>query len=331
MPVITLILSPGVLTGGYLLCSRYNEMNYEADGIRPTPAVVMADGVDHPPVPWWEMVLIQFLNIAGLGSISGAVAGAIRGPVANLRIILSSVFAGAVHNYFSGMLSIKHKGLSITEIGGKYPGTGTRQLICGYTVRLMVIAGAVLTAGPAQILAGLIPEHPTITFWGWIVFLYYLPFTLLPINKIIGRICPLIGFLLVFMAVGLITAPDSLPVFLMLFITVACGSITGFHATQSPLMARCMKNEKLGQRVVYGAVITEAVVAMIWATSSMSFFGGIGELMGVMHALQGNGAGVVNEPASVLPGKFGAFLAIPGVVAVPVTSGDTAFRSTRML
>jgi carbon starvation protein CstA len=351
--MITLILSTLVLIAGYLFYSRYIERVFGADSNRPTPAVTMADGVDYMPMPWWKVFLIQFLNIAGLGPIFGAVAGAMWGPLAYLWIVLGSVFAGAVHDYFSGMLSIKHKGLSITEIVGIYMGTGTKQFMRGFTVLLMIIVGAVFIMGPAKILAGLTPQYATMTFWVWVVFGYYILSTLLPINKIIGRIYPVFGFALLFMAVGLIVAlfvkgysiPElsfanfknfhseagSFPVFPMLFITIACGAISGFHATQSPLMARCMKNEKLGRRVFYGAMITEAVVAMIWATISMSFFGGIRELNEVMNLHQGNAAWVVNESANVLLGKFGAFLAILGVVAAPITSGDTAFRSARLI
>jgi len=207
--------------------------------------------------------------------------------------------------------------------------------------------------GPAKILSGLTPDYATMTFWIWVVFGYYILSTLLPINKVIGRIYPVFGFALVFMAVSLIIAlfikgyqvpeltienlknfhsqADDFPIFPMLFITIACGAISGFHATQSPLMARCMKNEKLGRLVFYGAMITEAVVAMIWATISMSFFGGIRELNEIMVEHQGNAAWVVNETANVLLGKFGAFLAILGVVAAPITSGDTAFRSARLI
>jgi carbon starvation protein CstA len=351
--MVTLLISIIVLLIGYFVYSKYIERVFGADGNRPTPAITMTDGVDYLPMPWWRIFLIQFLNIAGLGPIFGAVAGAMWGPVAYLWIILGSVFAGAVHDYFSGMLSIKHNGLSITEIVGIYLGLTTKQIMRGFTVFLMVIVGAVFILGPAKILAGLTPDYATMTFWVWVVFGYYILSTLLPINKVIGRVYPIFGFALVFMAVSLIIAlfaqgyhiPElsvdnfknfhnqagDFPIFPMLFITIACGAISGFHATQSPLMARCMKNEKLGRRVFYGAMITEAVVAMIWATISMSFFGGIRELNEIMVEHQGNAAWVVNESANVLLGKFGAFLAILGVVAAPITSGDTAFRSARLI
>lgn len=351
--MITLFISIIILFFGYIVYSKYIERVFGADSNRPTPALTLTDGVDYIPIAWWKAFLIQFLNIAGLGPIFGAVAGAMWGPAAYLWIIMGAVFAGAVHDYFSGMLSIKHNGLSITEIVGIYLGKTTKQIMRGFTVFLMVIVGAVFILGPAKILTGLIPDFAGMTFWIWIVFGYYILSTLLPINKVIGRIYPVFGFALVFMAVSLILAlftqgyhvpefsadifknlhnqSEKFPIFPMLFITIACGAISGFHATQSPLMARCLKNEKMGRRVFYGAMITEAVVAMIWATISMSFFGGVLELNEIMVEQQGNAAWVVNESANVLLGKFGAFLAILGVVAAPITSGDTAFRSGRLI
>jgi len=351
--MITLIISFLILLGGYFFYSKYIERVFGADSTRATPATTMADGVDYIAMPWWRVFLIQFLNIAGLGPIFGAVAGAMWGPVAYLWIVLGSVFGGAVHDYFSGMLSIKHKGLSITEIVGIYMGNATKQFMRGFTILLMVMVGTVFIMGPARILGGLTPDYASMTFWIWVVFFYFVLSTLLPINKIIGRIYPVFGFTLLFMAVGLIVAlfvkgyhipeltldnlknfhsePEKFPVFPMLFITIACGAVSGFHSTQSPLMARCIDNEKLGRRVFYGAMITEAIVAMIWATISMSFFGGIRELNTVMNEQNGNAAWIVNEIANSLLGRFGAVLALLGVVAAPITSGDTAFRSARLI
>jgi carbon starvation protein CstA len=351
--MITLLISFLILLGGYFFYSKFVERVFGADPSRKTPAITMEDDVDYIPMPSWKVFLIQFLNIAGLGPIFGAVAGAMWGPVAYLWIVLGSVFAGAVHDYFSGMLSIKHNGLSITELVGIYMGKATKQFMRGFTVFLMVIVGAVFIMGPAKILAGLTPAYATMTFWVWVVFLYYVLSTLLPINKLIGRVYPVFGFALLFMAVGLIVAlfvkgyhvpeltfenfknfhsePEKFPVFPMMFITIACGAVSGFHSTQSPLMARCITNEKLGRRVFYGSMISEAIVAMIWATISMSFFGGIRELNVIMNEQQGNAAWIVNEIANTLMGKFGALLAILGVVAAPITTGDTAFRSARLI
>jgi len=351
--VITFFTAIGILILGYLFYSRLIEKIEKADPNRQTPAYKLKDGVDYVPMPWWRVFLIQFLNIAGLGPIFGAIAGAMWGPVAFLWIVLGSVFAGAVHDYFSGMLSIRHNGLSITEIVGVYLGKGVKQFIRGFTVVLMVLVGAVFIMGPAKILAGLNPDALSMTFWVWIIFIYYLLATLLPIDKIIGRIYPLFGFALIFMALGLITAlfvkgfnipelspgnfrnfhvdAQKFPVFPMMFITIACGAISGFHSTQSPMMARCITNEKLGRRVFYGAMITEGVVAMIWAAIGMSFYGGIRELNIVMTEHQGNAAFLVNEISNSLLGKFGGLLALLGVVAAPITSGDTAFRSARLI
>jgi carbon starvation protein CstA len=351
--MITFFLSILALLAGYLFYSRFIEKIAGIDPARKTPAYKLKDGVDYIPMPWWRVFLIQFLNIAGLGPIFGAIAGAMWGPVALLWIVLGSIFAGAVHDYFSGMLSIKHNGLSITEIVGIYLGIGAKQFMRAFTVVLMVLVGAVFIMGPAKILAGLTPATLTMTFWVWAVFTYYVLATMLPIDKIIGRIYPVFGFCVLFMAVGLISAlfvkgyhipeltlhsmqnyhvnPEKFRVFPMLFITIACGAISGFHSTQSPLMARCITNETYGRRVFYGAMISEGVVALIWAVIGMSFFGGIRELNEVMTAQKGNAAFIVNEISNSLLGKVGAILALLGVVAAPITSGDTAFRSARLI
>ena len=350
--MITFILSLAILLAGYFFYSRYLERLMEADSGRPTPARSMSDGVDFVPMPWWRVLLIQFLNIAGLGPIFGAIAGALWGPVAFVWIVLGTVFAGAVHDYFSGMLSVRHNGLSITEVIGIYLGNAARQLMRVFTIVLLVLVGVVFISGPAGILASLTPATLDFRFWVWAIFIYYILATLLPIDKIIGKIYPVFGFALLFMAVSLMIVliikgyaipeltsgnwqnfhydKEKFPIFPMLFITIACGAISGFHATQSPLMARCMKNEKEGRKVFYGAMVIEGVVALIWAAISMSFFGGIRELGEVMVAQKGNAAWVVNEISNSLLGKFGAVLAILGVVAAPITSGDTAFRSARL-
>jgi len=351
--MITFFISILVLILGYTFYSRFIERIEGIEPDRQTPAYKLNDGVDYVPMPWWRIFLIQFLNIAGLGPIFGAMAGAMWGPIAFLWIVLGSVFAGAVHDYFSGMLSIKHNGLSITEIVGIYLGKWAKQFMRGFTLILMVIVGAVFIMGPAKILAGMIPAFNSLTFWVLVVFVYYLVATMLPIDKVIGKVYPLFGFTLFFMALGLIIAliargyhmpelnmanfrnfhvnSDKFPVFPMLFITIACGAISGFHSTQSPLMARCITIEVYGRRVFYGAMITEGVVALIWAAIGMSFYGGINELNVIMEANQGNAAVLVNEISNSLLGKFGGLLALLGVVAAPITSGDTAFRSARLI
>lgn len=351
--MITFIVSISILLSGYFFYSKFIEKIEGVDADRQTPAYRMNDGVDYVPLPWWRAFLIQFLNIAGLGPIFGALAGAMWGPVAFIWIVFGSVFAGAVHDYFSGMLSIRHNGLSITEIVGIYLGKGVKQFMRGFTVILMILVGAVFIMGPAEILAGMTPKSLSMTFWVWVVFAYYIIATMLPIDKIIGRVYPVFGLALIFMALGLVSAllikgyhiPEltmanmknfhadagKFPVFPMMFITIACGAISGFHATQSPLMARCLKCEMNGRRVFYGAMISEGIVAAIWAVIGMSFYGGIRELNDVMTANQGNAAVLVNEISGSLLGRFGGLLALLGVVAAPITSGDTAFRSARLI
>jgi carbon starvation protein CstA len=351
--MITFAICILLLILGYFLYGKLSEKVFGIDPSRTTPAVRMADGVDYVPMSWWRVFLIQFLNIAGLGPIFGAVAGAMWGPVAFLWIVLGCIFAGAFHDFFSAMLSVRNDGLSIPEIVGKYLGNGFKQFIRIFTVLLMILVGAVFIMGPAKILDGLTSEYMGLSFWVWLVFVYYILATMLPIDKLIGRIYPIFGFSLLFMALGITAsmiwnglpipellpqnlmnmnaAPDTFPIFPMLFVTVACGAISGFHSTQSPLMARCIQNENLGRRIFYGAMICEGVVAMIWAAVGMSFFGGVRELNIIMTEHGNNAAWAVNEISNKLLGPFGGALAILGVVAAPITSGDTAFRSARLI
>lgn len=339
---------------GYKLYSKVVERIFGIDPNRPTPAIALQDGVDFVPLPKWKIFLIQFLNIAGLGPIFGAVAGAMWGPSSFLWIVLGSIFAGGVHDYFSGMLSLRHGGESITETTGRFLGTGMKQFMRVFTVVLMVMLGAVFIMGPAKILDDLFQgAGGGITMWVWGIFLYYFLSTILPIDQLIGKLYPLFGVAMLFMAIGisfvmfqdglhvpeitmdslqnLHSDPGAFPMFPMLFVTVACGAISGFHASQSPLMARCMTNEKQGRGIFYGAMITEGIVALIWAAISMSFFGGVKELNEVMAQQNGNAAWVVSTISNSLLGKVGGVLALLGVVAAPITSGDTAFRSARLI
>ncbi|MEX2232478.1 MAG: carbon starvation protein A [Cyclobacteriaceae bacterium] len=351
--MITFFISIGALVLGYVLYSRVVEKIFVIDPKRVTPATTQADGVDFVAMPGWKIFLIQFLNIAGLGPIFGAVAGAMWGPVAFLWIVFGAIFAGAVHDYFSGMLSLKHNGKSITEITGIYLGNGIKQFMRAFTVILMLMVGAVFIMGPAKILDDMTGNAAGMTLWVLLIFVYYIVATLFPIDKIIGRLYPVFGFALLFMAVGIAVMmvvkglpipeltlanltnqhvnPKSFPIFPMVFITIACGAISGFHATQSPLMARCMTNEKQGRSIFYGAMITEGVVALIWAAIGMSFYGGTPGLNDIMVQNQGNAAFIINEISISLLGTVGGFLALLGVVAAPITSGDTAFRSARII
>ncbi|MHC1773938.1 MAG: carbon starvation protein A [Lentimicrobium sp.] len=349
--MITFLLSIAFLIAGYFIYGAFVERVFGVDSGRETPAVTMADGVDYVPMGWGRIFLIQFLNIAGLGPIFGAVAGAMWGPVAFFWIVFGCIFAGAVHDYFSGMLSLRNGGRSIPEIVGEYLGNGFRQFMRVFTVLLMLLVGAVFVVGPAAILNGM--SNLGIGVWAAFVFAYYVLATMLPIDKLIGRIYPVFGFALLFMAVGISggliiggfeipeafpsgftnmhSEPGKFPVFPMLFITIACGAVSGFHSTQSPLMARCITNEKFGRRVFYGAMVAEGIVALIWAAAGMAFYGGVGPLNEVMAAHKGNAAWVVNDISNSLLGKFGGILALLGVVAAPITSGDTAFRSARLI
>lgn len=351
--MITFTIAIAALILGYIFYGAFVERVFGADSKKTTPAYTKEDGVDFVPMKWGRIFLIQFLNIAGLGPIFGAVAGAMWGPVAFLWIVLGCIFAGAVHDYLSGMLSVRLGGWSIPEIIGKFLGTGIKQFMRGFTVILMILVGAVFVMGPAGILASITPDVFSVTFWAIVVFVYYVLATMLPIDKLIGRIYPFFGFCLLFMAVGITGAmyynhapvPEltfanltnmhskggAMPIFPMMFVTIACGAISGFHSTQSPLMARCLKNERLGRRVFYGAMITEGIVALIWAAAGMSFYGGVKELNDVMNTHGGNAAYVVNEISKTWLGTFGGILALLGVVAAPITSGDTAFRSARLI
>ena len=351
--MITFFASILALVVGYFVYGRFIEKVFGIDPSKQTPAITQPDGVDYVPMKWSKIFLIQFLNIAGLGPIFGAIAGAVWGPIAFVWIVFGAIFEGAVHDFLSGMMSLRMNGLSIHEIVGKYMGNGVKQFMSLFTVAMMVLVGAVFIMGPAKILSGLTTGFMGVTAWATIIFLYYILATLLPIDKLIGRIYPFFGFAMLFMAVGIGGAmivnglpipelvpanffnmnanPDKFPIFPMLFVTIACGAISGFHSTQSPLMARCITNEKYGRRVFYGAMITEGLVALIWAAVGMSFFGGVRELNDVLAQQKGNAAWAVNEISNTLLGHFGAVLAILGVVAAPITSGDTAFRSARLI
>lgn len=351
--MITFLISVVLLIGGYFVYGRYVEKVFGIDEKRETPAYKSQDGVDYIPMSWWRNFLIQFLNIAGLGPIFGAVMGAIYGPAAFLWIVFGSIFGGAVHDYLSGMLSLRNNGMSLPEIGGKYMGTAFKQAMRVFTLGLMILVGTVFIAGPAGLLANMTPLNLDYSFWCIVIFIYYILATLLPIDKIIGKIYPIFGFALLFMAVGIGFAliwnnapipeaipsnlhnmhanPAEFPLFPMLFISIACGAISGFHATQSPLIARCIKNERYGRRVFYGAMITEGLVALIWAAAAMSFFDSVGGLQTFLAENNNNAAVVVDKIAHSWLGKVGGLLAIFGVIAAPITSGDTAFRSARLI
>ena len=360
--MISFILALLALVAGYFFYGRFVERVFGPDD-RPTPAVAKADGVDFTVLPPWKIFMIQFLNIAGTGPIFGAIMGAKFGPAAYLWIVFGCIFAGAVHDYLSGMLSVRHGGANLPDLIGTYLGKTTKTVMLIFSIFLLMMVGAVFVFSPAKILGGIwepafAVEHlGRYSFWIAIVFIYYIIATMLPVDKIIGRIYPLFAFALIFMAVALMVVlfvkfPDipevweglrntpggSLtqnPIFPCLFISIACGAISGFHATQSPLMARCMKHEKMGRPIFYGAMITEGAVALIWATVASYFFYGKPEpafqlIPGGAEAI-GDAPSIVNLVCREWLGVFGGILALLGVVAAPITSGDTALRSARLI
>lgn len=342
--MITFTLCLVALIAGYFVYGKFTERIFAPDN-RLTPAVTDADGVDYIVLPTWKVFMIQFLNIAGVGPIFGAIMGAMFGTASFLWIVLGSIFAGAVHDYFSGMLSVRNHGESLPELVGRYLGKSMKQVMRIFTVILLILVGAVFVASPATLLAKLTPDYMDVTFWIILIFVYYVLATFLPIDKIIGKIYPVFALALIFMALGLLVmlyvyAPnlpevwegltnthpkaETTPIFPMMFITIACGAISGFHATQSPLMARCLSSERHGRPIFYGAMITEGIVALIWAAVATYFFHNNG--MGVSDA-----SVVVFEISKEWLGTIGSILAILGVVAAPITSGDTAFRSARLI
>ncbi|MBQ8500884.1 MAG: carbon starvation protein A [Bacteroides sp.] len=345
--MITFTLCLLALVAGYFIYGRFVERVFGPDN-RKTPALTKTDGVDYIPLPTWKIFMIQFLNIAGLGPIFGAIMGAQFGTASYLWIVLGTIFAGAVHDFFSGTLSIRHDGESLPEIIGRYLGKRTKTVSCLFTMILMILVGAVFVSGPAELLAGMTPDYMDAMFWIVVIFLYYVLATLLPIDKIIGKIYPLFAFALLFMAVGILamlyvkspelpemwngfgTKFEQNPIFPMMFISIACGAISGFHATQSPLMARCLSKEKHCRPVFYGAMITEGIVALIWAAAATYFFhenGIVDEASGRAYS----GAMVATQISKDWLGAVGGVLAILGIVAAPITSGDTALRSARLI
>lgn len=348
--MITFSICLVLLVTAYFTYGKYLERVCGVNPARRVPSDTEFDGVDYIPLPRWKTFLIQLLNIAGLGPIFGAVLGAMYGPVAFLWITLGGIFMGAMHDFVAGMISVENKGLSLPEIIGKYLGVSVKQVMRGFTCLLMVLVGAVFLMGPAGILDGMTPGISK-NAWVWIILVYYVLATLLPVDKIIGRIYPVFGAALIFMALGLFavlltggyTVPEltslrnfradaaDFPIVPTLFVTIACGAISGFHATQSPMMARCIRNERDCRSVFFGAMISESIIALIWAAVAMAFFGGVEALNSRLIAHGNDASWAVKEIATVTLGTFGGILALVGVVAAPITSGDTAFRSARLI
>ena len=337
-----------ILVLGYVVYGKFVEKVFGIDPQRATPATTMADGVDYVPMKPWRIFLIQFLNIAGVGPIIGAIMGAQFGTASFLWIVLGSIFAGAVHDYLSGMISLRDKGASLPEIHGTYLGNGAKQFMRGFTVLLMILVGVVFVTTPANLLNTNFTTHWSPYIWIGIILAYYLVATLLPIDKVIGKIYPIFGILLLGMAVAifisfLVYKPEipelwsglqnrhpaaaRNPIFPMMFISIACGAISGFHATQSPLMARCMVNEKQGRPIFYGAMITEGIVALIWAAAAAYFFGPDSGI----DVTGKRGDDIVSIIANTWFPPVIATITILGVISAAITSGDTAMRSARLI
>ena len=347
--MLLFLISIAVLVGGYFLYGLLVERVFKIEPERNTPAYSRRDNIDFMPMATWKVFLIQFLNIAGLGPIFGAIMGVMFGPAAFLWIVLGTIFAGAVHDFISGMMSLRSGGMSLPEVVGHELGTGVRQVMRVFSLLLLILVGAVFVINPADLLAGMTPDYLDRVVWIGIIFLYYLLATLLPIDKLIGNLYPVFGFTLLFMAVGLlavllfgdVTIPDGItdglhsrhhdgvPIFPMMFVSIACGAISGFHATQSPMMARCLKNEKLARPIFYGAMVSEGLVALIWAAAAIAFTEGYEGLNSYMAS--STPAPLVKEISVTWLGTFGGLLAIIGVIAAPITTGDTALRSARLI
>ena len=362
--MITFLICLAVLVTAYFTYGRYLERVCGIDEKNPVPSKTMYDGVDYIPMPRWRVFLIQLLNIAGLGPIFGALLGAAYGPAAFLWITLGGVFMGAMHDFIAGVISLKNGGVSLPEIVGTHLGNGTKLFMRLFSLLLMVLVGAVFMSQPAELIASNVsaPSLESTAFgsMSWellvvlaVILVYYILATLLPIDKIIGRIYPLFGIALLLMAVSIlfvlftnsdkytipeltslangIADPEKFPIVPMLFTTIACGALSGFHATQSPMMARCMTNEKQSRSIFYGAMITESIVALIWAAIGMSFWGGVEGLNNAIALNGGSAAKLVGIITDATLSNWLAACVLVGIIGCAITSGDTAFRCARLI
>ena len=344
--MISLLCAFGLLIVGYAVYGRLVTRVFAPDD-RETPATAINDGVDCVPMKPGKAFLVQLLNIAGTGPIFGALMGAQFGPVVFLWIVFGSILGGAVHDYMVGMISCRHEGRSIAALSGDYLGNVAKWVMRVFSVVLLVLVGTVFVTSPAALLARLTPKAFGVTFWVFVIIAYYILATLLPIDKLIGRLYPVFGAVLIAMAAGILGAilfsgdytlpevtlknlhPEGQPTWPYMFVTVACGAISGFHATQSPMVAKCITSEKQGRFVFYGAMIAEAVIALVWAAAGVVFYENTGALSEALAAA--GQSGVVYDISCGMLGAVGGVLAVVGVIACPITSGDTAFRSARLI
>ena len=355
--MISFLLCLAILIAGYFFYGKVVENTFGPDD-RETPAVRINDGVDYVVLPQWKLFMIQLLNIAGLGPIFGALQGALWGPIVFLWITFGTIFAGGVHDYFSGMLSERNDGVSISEISGIYLGKTMKNVMRVFSVVLLVMVGTVFAVGPAGLIVTLFKNNgssgvvATTLFWLILILVYYFIATFLSIDKLIGKVYPVFGICLIIMAIGVAIGiftkseyvipeiwsnfgsmhPKGTPIWSCMFITVACGAISGFHATQSPLMARCLKSEKQGHFVFYGAMVSEGIIALIWAAAGVALYPVTGGLnTGLQEALANGQSAAIYDVCAKTMGGIGVALAMIGVIACPITSGDTAFRSARLV
>ena len=351
--MVTFFIALVLLIGGYLIYSRVSEKVFAIDD-RKTPAIANPDGVDIAPLPKWKAFLIELLNIAGTGPIFGAISGALFGPIVFLWIVLGCILGGAVHDYFSGMISSRNNGSSIVKLAGKYSGKIVEVIMRIFSIVLLILVTAVFVVSPSTLLESL--TSGTVKAWIWmiIILVYYFMSTIVPIDKVIGKIYPVFGIILIVMAVavmiGVMAKPGEYPMIELIgnlrdfskengglpwwpfmMTTVACGAVSGFHATQSPMVAKVIKSEKDGRQIFYGAMVAEGIIALIWAAVAMAFFKvNTADGWSLLNSVGGN-SNSVNEIAKGVLGPVGTVLAIVGVVICPITSGDTALRSCRLI
>lgn len=351
--MVMFLCALAVLIVGYLVYGTFVERMFGTDKNNVTPALTRQDGVDFVPLPTWKVFLIQFLNIAGIGPIFGAIMGVMYGPAAFLWIAFGTIFAGGVHDFISAMISLRCGGKSLPDIVGTELGKNVERVMAIFTLVLLIMVVAVFVRTPAGLLASMTPDVWNVKVWAALIFVYYVLATLLPIDKLIGNLYPIFGASLLFMAIGIsvvlmfgdttiptdlaggfgdrMSDPDTNPIFPMMFVSIACGAISGFHATQSPMMARCLKNEKHAKPVFYGAMLAEGVVALVWAAAAIAFTGSYEELSIFLSSHNGDAGALVQAVCDNWLGVVGGILAILGVIAAPITTGDTAMRSARLI
>ncbi|MBM7603521.1 carbon starvation protein CstA [Metabacillus crassostreae] len=335
-----------LLIVGYFIYGRFVEKVFGVKEARQTPAITKRDNVDYLPMGKKRNSLIQLLNIAGVGPIFGPIMGALYGPAAFIWIVIGCIFAGAVHDYLTGMISIRNRGAHLPELAGKFLGKTMKHVVNAFAILLLLLVGTVFVTAPANLLAGITPEWVSFGVIIAAIFIYYVLATLLPIDKVIGRLYPFFGALLLISAIGVAASliitgapipeltlenmhPDKAPIFPLLFLTISCGALSGFHATQTPIISRTTENESQGRFIFYGMMIAEGIIAMIWAAAAMSLFDGYNGLADILA--NGGPAAVVSEASTAMLGAIGGTLAVLGVIVLPITSGDTAFRSARMI